>query len=43
MDEIKIRQDRFMDLRPDRHYQVLVRRVMRLIDASKAAICSRNC
>jgi hypothetical protein len=42
LDEIKIRQDQFMDLRPDRHYQMLVRRVMRLIDASKAAICSRN-
>ena len=40
---IKIRQDQFMDLRSDRHYQMLVRRVMRLIDASKAAICFRSC
>lgn len=43
LDGIKIWQDQFMGLDPDRHYQMLVRHVMRLIDASKAAICSRNC
>ena len=43
LDGIKIRQDQFMGLHPDRRYQMLVRHVMRLIDASKAAICSRNC
>jgi hypothetical protein len=42
LDEIKIRQDQFMDLHPDRRYRILVRHVMRLVDASKAAIRSRN-
>jgi hypothetical protein len=42
LDEIKKRQDQFMDLHPDRRYQMLVRHVMSLIDASKAAICSRS-
>ena len=41
LDEVKIRQDQFMDLHPDMRYQTLVRHVMRLIDASKAAISSR--
>jgi hypothetical protein len=31
-----------MDLQPDMRYQTLVRHVMRLIDASKAAIRSRT-
>jgi hypothetical protein len=42
LDKIKIRQDQFMKLNPDRRYQILVRHVMRLVDASKAAIRSRN-
>ena len=42
MDEVKGRQDQFMDLHPDMRYQALVRHVMRLIDASKAAIRSRT-
>ena len=42
LDEIKIRQDQFMGLHHDRRYQMLVRHVMRLIDVSKATICSRN-
>ncbi|MGD2038646.1 MAG: hypothetical protein PVH28_12215 [Desulfobacterales bacterium] len=42
LDKIKTRQDQFMDLNPDRRYQMLVRHVMGLIDASKAAICSRS-
>jgi hypothetical protein len=42
LDKIKIRQDQFMKLNPDRRYQTLVRHVMRLADASKAAIRSRN-
>ena len=42
LDKIKIRQDQFMKLNPDRRYQILVRHVMRLVDASKAAIGSRN-
>jgi hypothetical protein len=42
LDEIKSRQDQFMDLHPDMRYQTLVRHVMRLIETSKAAIRSRN-
>jgi hypothetical protein len=42
LDEVKIRQDQFIDLQPDMRYQTLVRHVMGLIDASKAAIRSRN-
>lgn len=42
LNEIKIRQDQFMDLHPDRGYQIMVRHVMNLADASKAAICARN-
>jgi hypothetical protein len=42
LDEIKNRQDQFMDLHPDTRYQALVTHVMRLIDASMAAINSRN-
>jgi hypothetical protein len=42
LDKIKIRQDQFMNLHPDRRYQILVRHVMHLVDASKAAIRSRN-
>jgi len=42
LDEVKMRQDQFMDLRSDMRYQTLVRHVMGLIDASKAAINSRN-
>jgi hypothetical protein len=42
LDEVKIRQDQFMDLLQDAHYQALVRHVMRLIDTSKAAISSRT-
>ncbi len=41
LDEVKIRQDQFMGLHPDMRYQTQVRRVMGLIDASKAAISSR--
>jgi hypothetical protein len=41
LDEVKIRQDQFMGLHPDMRYQTLVRRVMVLIDSSKAAISSR--
>ena len=32
-----------MGLHPDKRYQMPVRHVMCLIDASMAAICSRNC
>ena len=42
LQEVKIRQDQFMDLRQDMRYQTLVRHVMGLIDASKAAIRSRT-
>jgi hypothetical protein len=42
LEEVKKRQDQFMDLQPDMRYQTLVRHVMRLIDASKAAIRSHN-
>jgi hypothetical protein len=42
LDEVKIRQDQFMGLHPDRRYQTLVTRVMGLIGASKAAIGSRT-
>ncbi len=42
LDKIKIRQDQFMNLQPDRRYQILVRHVMRLVDASKDAIRCRN-
>jgi hypothetical protein len=42
LEEIKIRQNQFMDLHPDMHYQAMVRHVMHLIDASKAAIRSRT-
>ena len=42
LDEVKIRQDQFMDLHPNKRYQALVRHVMGLIDASKAAISSRT-
>lgn len=42
LDEVKIRQDQFMDLQQNMRYQTLVRQVMGLIDASKAAISSRN-
>jgi hypothetical protein len=42
LDEVKIRQDQFMDLQQNMRYQTLVRHVMGLIDASKAAINSRN-
>jgi hypothetical protein len=41
LDEVKIRQDQFMGLHPNRRYQTLVGRVMVLIDSSKAAISSR--
>jgi hypothetical protein len=40
--DIKRRQDQFMDLHPDRRHRAMVGHVMRLIDASKAAIRSRN-
>jgi len=42
LDEVKIRQDQFVDLQQDMRYQTLVRHVMGLIDASKAAIRSRT-
>ena len=42
LDDIKRRQDQFMDLHPDRRHRTMVGHVMRLIDASKAAIRSRN-
>ena len=42
LDKIKIQQDHLMNLNPDRRYQILVRHVMRLVDASKDAIRSRN-
>ena len=42
LDEVKMRQDQFMDLQQDMRYHILVRHVMGLIDASKAAIRSRN-
>jgi len=42
LDEIKNRQDQFKDLHPDKRYQTMVGHVMRLIDASKAAIRSRT-
>jgi hypothetical protein len=42
LEEVKKRQDQIMDLQPDMRYQTLVRQVMRLIDASKAAIRSRT-
>jgi len=42
LDEVKNRQDQFMDLHPDTRFQALVTHVMRLIDASMAAINSRN-
>ena len=42
LDEVKIRQDQFMDLHQNKRYQALVRHVMGLIDASKAAISSRT-
>ena len=42
LDEIKNRQNQFMDLHPDRRYQIMVGHLMRLIDASKATIRSRN-
>ena len=42
LDEIKNRQDQFMELHQDMRYQTLVKHVMGLIDRSKAAIRSRN-
>ena len=42
LDEIKNRQDQFKDLQQDMRYQTMVGHVMRLIDASKAAIRSRT-
>ena len=40
--DIERRQDQFMDLLPDRRHRTMVGHVMRLIDASRAAIHSRN-
>ncbi len=40
--EIKMRQHQFAGLHPDLRHQALVRRVMDLIDESRAAIISRN-
>ncbi len=42
LEEVKKRQDQFMDLQQDMRHQTLVRHVMGLIDASKAAIRSRT-
>ena len=42
LDEVKNRQDQFMELHQDMRYQTLAKHVMGLIDASKAAIYSRN-
>lgn len=42
LDEVKRRQNQFMGLHPDIRYQALVRRVMGLIDATRAAIGARN-
>jgi hypothetical protein len=42
LDAVRIRQDQFMGLHPDMHYQTRVRRMMGLIDASKVAISSRS-
>jgi hypothetical protein len=42
LNKIKIRQDQFINLHPDRRYQMLVRHVIGLVDVSKAAIRSRN-
>ena len=42
LDKIKIRQNQFIILHPDRRDQMLVRHVMGLVDISKAAIRSRN-
>jgi hypothetical protein len=42
LDEVKNRQDQFMELHQDMRYQTLAKHVMGLIDASKAAIRSRN-
>jgi len=41
LDEIKMRRDQFVGWHPDMRYQALVRRVMDLIDESRAAISSR--
>jgi hypothetical protein len=42
LDEIKNRQDQFMELHQDMRYQTLAKHVMGLIDASKTAIRSRT-
>ena len=40
--DIERRQDQFMGLLPDRRHRTMVGHVMRLIDASRAAIHSRT-
>jgi hypothetical protein len=42
LDEVKARQDQFLGLDEAMNHQALVRRVMGLVDASKATIKSRN-
>ncbi len=42
LDEVKNRQDQFVELHQDTRYQALVKHVMGLIDASTIAISSRN-